>query len=272
MRPVACLALLLLAACGDAESISWFFVSNPGGNWSTGSGGAVIVVRKTSSLLASTDPGSRRLTLTGVDEQGSLTVHLPTSADAAILETTGLVELRSAALNSAPGNGAVRIPGGVAQWAETGAIACTVSVPDAAAVDAGARGSGMLYVARGGNLIALEHADGLVVWNGGLQRYPRGTGLVLLGADRLQLQVQGGRFVPLTIAPLRAFWDRYQNDARRASLRIYGPRGEWLAEIPSASARFHGGEAGLGFSASLPQQLLLNQAWENAYLVRVETR
>jgi hypothetical protein len=268
MKPVACLALLLLAACGDSENISWFFVSNPGGNWNTGGGGAVIVVKKTSSLLASTDLSGRRLTWTGTDEQGTLHVHLPTSADAAVLEGMSLIEVRSSMLTLP-----ARVRGGSVLWPETGPVACTVAVPDSAAIDAGARGRGTLSVARGGNLVALEHEDGLIVWNGGpVQRHPRGVRLVPLGQDRLQLLDQGGRYTALTIAPLRAFWDRYQNDDRRRSLRIYGPRGEWIAEIPSAAATFHGGEAGLGFSAHLDGQLLLNQAWENAYLVRIETR
>jgi hypothetical protein len=117
----------------------------------------------------------------------------------------------------------------------------------------------------------LEHEGGLVVWNGeGVQRFGAGHRLVTLGLDRVQVVDPGSRYVTLTIAPLRAFQDRFRNDDRRRSIKVYGPRGEFVAEIPAESARFHAGEGGLGFSASLPGRLSLSQAYENAYLVRVE--
>lgn len=267
MKPHLLLAFVLLASCSDSANVSWFFVSDPGGNWTTSSGGAVIVVRWTQSLVAAVDPGLRRLTLTGADERGALAVHVPTSADAAVLEGQGDLELRSAVLP----RGSARVRGGALAWADSGPFACAITVPDAAAVDEQARGRGTLHLVRGGNLVALEHEGGLVVWNGeGVQRFGEGHRVVALGDDRVQIIDRDSRYSPLTIAPLRAFWDRFRNDDRRRSLRIYGPRGEWIAEIPAESARFHAGEGGLGFSAALPGGLSLSQAFENAYLVRVE--
>jgi hypothetical protein len=274
MRPLLA-ALLAVALLGcDSEKFSWSFVSNPGGGDSFANGGAVLVIRRHSgSGSARSDGALRFLRVTGSDDRGPVTVWLATGSDTALREHGDRVEIRSPLLERP-----VRLPGAQLALA-SGPLAFTVAVSDASSLHALAPGAGRLHVAAAGNLLALEHAAGLVLW--GTEPAPQTLGLdhsLDLSGSELRLLLPDRRVRLLVPAPPPPIQDRIAFDEQRGSIRIFGPRRERIAELPRGAVTLAGGAQGVFLSAELPDgvserdraPLALLMAEHNRHLLRIE--
>jgi len=277
--------VLPLASC-DSENVSWAFVSNPGGSFST-TGGAVIVIRFSSSSSTSSPVGSNGdwLRVDGFDQRGALSVFLPHVGDFAVLSRSGSVELRSPALSFDAGDG-VR-PGRVEADGATldlmaagGPAALRLLLPDTSIVHPGGVGPGVLHVAANGTLLILESGAGLVLF--GEDSEPEIVGLSATltttpSGNAYALLQPNGVLRFLVPPPLPQLEQRVVFVPERDSVRILGPIGEVLAEIPQASVTLHNGAAGLFLTASLPDGLpgdpgpmQLSMTADNRYLLRVD--
>lgn len=267
LRALLPLALLAFAGCDD-ENVSWVFVSNPGGP----NGGAVIVIRYTS--LQSASETTQAVRLSGTDSRGAVTLSLLTQSDTAVLERTGEVELRTPLLGSAR-----RLPGAIAQWPATGPTALRLDVTDASVLDGQALGRGRLHVSAAGNLLVLEHQAGLNVYAAGSapERLPPVYSLEPTPTELRIAQPNGG-YRTLTAPPAPRPEQRLATNTGRGSVRLLGPGGEGLAELPQDRVTLHGGSGGLFLSAAFPSGLggddrtpmTLYMAEHNRYLARVE--
>jgi hypothetical protein len=258
---------LILAACGD--NVQWAFVSNTTSG--SGKGGLIVVVRSGSSALGLENATLR---ISGHDDLGPLTVHLPHGGDVAVLERANGVELRS---NALPRH-VVELSG--ARLATAAEPAClSMSVPDASRLHELAYGPGRLHVAAHGTLLVLECATGPVVFG----ERPEPEALpptyqvtTTASGEAFALILPDGRLrwlVPGAVAPPEL---RLEHDPGRNSLRLLGPWREALAELPSSLVELQPGP-GLFLRASIeggipgaerPTTLLM--ARDNRFLLRVD--
>jgi hypothetical protein len=273
--------LLLLAAC-EADNVQWAFVSNPGGSFGT-TGGAVIVIRITSTSSASTAGDFVRVD--GVDDRGTVGVLLPLRGDFGVLQRGDAVELRSPALSFDDGtrvrpgrfeaaNASVQVP------PAGGPAALRVQLPDSSLLHPAGFGPGTLHVARAGTLLILESGAGIVVFgekdepevigtSATLTTNPAGTTFGLLRPDNTVRLL----FAPPLPLPEQRLLPVPQHDA----VRILGPIAEPLAELPARAVTVQNGAGGLFLSAELPEGLpgdpgafRLLMAAHNRYLLRVD--
>ncbi|HEU4418575.1 MAG TPA: hypothetical protein VFT55_06525 [Planctomycetota bacterium] len=277
----AALLVALLSSC-DAENVQWAFVSNPGGSFGT-TGGAVIVIRITSSSALGLEGDFLRVE--GFDSRGPVSVLLLYAGDFGVLVHGNSVELRSPALSFDDGSairpGRVDVSGGVLQVPPPGGpAALRVQLPDSSVIHPGGVGPGTLHIARAGTLLILESAAGLVVF--GEQAIPEvvGTSATLIttpAGNRYALRLSATQVRLLNVPPLPLPGQRLVYVAQRDSMRILGPLGEVLAELPAASVTLQGGTGGMFLSAALPEGLPgdptpmnLLMAADNRYLLRID--
>lgn len=280
MRVAAIATLLTFAAC-HVDNVQWAFVSNPGGSFGP-TGGAVIVIRFTSSSGVAL--AGDFLRVDGADDRGAVTVLLPFDGDFAVLERTGSVEVRSPALSFEDAGivrpGRVELTNAFVQVPPAGGpAALRVQIPDASLVHPAGVGPGTLHIARAGTLMILESGSGLVVF--GEHESPElvGTSATLTttasGSDFALLRFD--QTVRTLIAPpLPLPEQRLVHVAAHDSVRILGPLGETLAELPANSVTVQNGVGGVFLNASLPNGLpgdpgpmVLSMAADNRYLLRV---
>lgn len=279
-RRLALILLPLLAAC-DAENVQWAFVSNPGGSFGT-TGGAVIVIRWTSSSAVGLEGDFLRVE--GVDERGPVSVLLPHRGDFGVLLHGTAVAVRSPALsfihNGVRKAGRFEATSASLQIPPAGGPASLrVQMPDTSVVHPGGVGPGTLHIARSGTLMVLESGAGLVVF--GERQAPEvvGTSATLtttLAGNDFALLLPDLRVRVLVAPPLPQPEQRIVYVSAHDSVRILGPLGEVLAELPDDSVSLQHGSGGVFLQASLPQGLPsdpepmnLLMATHNRYLLRV---
>ncbi|HEX5053857.1 MAG TPA: hypothetical protein VFZ65_18915, partial [Planctomycetota bacterium] len=281
LRPrfTVCLLTALLVGC-NAENVQWAFVSNPGGSFGT-TGGAVVVIRISSSSSAGVE--GRFLRVAGDDERGPVEVLLPYQGDFAVLSRAGSVEVRSPSLSY--DNGGNRTPGRVEVQGATlqtgapgGPAALDLRLPNAAVVHPGGVGPGVLHIASNGTLMVLESGAGLVVF--GEEPEPELIGLSATltttpFGDQYALLGPNGVLRVLVPPPAPRPEARVVFVSEHDSVRILGPTGEALAEIPRQNVQLQNGAAGVFLTASLPDGLpgdrvpmSLLMAADNRYLLR----
>ena len=281
LRTMAILGTLVVAACSltgcNADSVSWVFVSNPSGSEAFPEGGAVLVVRVTSTTTSgapAATTGQRTLRFEGDDDRGTVVVHLPTGGDVALLERARGVEVRSILL---PGNRA-ELDGARLALPQSGAAVADITVPDPAAVVPGTRGPGRLLIAATGTLLALEHRDGADVWGAdGRETFPAGTRIDTSGGDAtFQAFTPDGRIRVLRPAPPPTVEQRLRRPAE-GQLEILGPAGRVLARVPANRIDVRGGLDGVFLTGSfpsgtggVPRPFALTMADRNRYLVRTD--
>jgi hypothetical protein len=146
-------------------------------------------------------------------------------------------------------------------------------------VHPGGVGPGVLHVAANGTLLILESGAGLVLF--GEEDEPEILGLSATltttpSGDEYALLLPYGTVRFLVPPPLPQFGQRVVFGAEHDSVRILGPIGEPLAEIPRESVSLEMGAGGVFLTASLPQGLpgdpvprTLLMAADNRYLLRV---
>lgn len=273
--------LMLLPAC-DSDNVSWAFVSNPGGSFGT-TGGAVIWIRVTSSSSAGLEGAFVRAD--GLDDQGPVRVLLPHHGDFAVLQRNGSIELRSPALafraNGTTRPGRFAAPGATLETPPPGGpAALRVHLPDCSIVHPAGAGQGTLHIAAAGTLMILDSALGIVVF--GEQQEPEVLGLSVQlttnpTGNAHALRLQDGRLRFLQAPPLPQPQQRLQPVPGRDALRLLGPTGEALAELPSSTVRLQNGAGGLFLQADLPPGTAGNRsaatllmATANRYLLRID--
>lgn len=259
----------LLAGC-DSENVSWVFVSNPGGSFPGPSGGAVIIIRVSSS---SADAAANQsfVRVTG-DDDGPVTVNLAVGAELAILERARSLEIRTPVLAA----DSVDLPGAIANFAPSAGLAVEIRVLDAAKVDpAAANGPGRILCAAQGTLVALEHAGGVIAFGGESPTYlPAGTTV----EDRdgaLFARLPDDRLQRLAVVPAPATAQRVRRPAA-GQLELIGPRDTVIAALPESQCVLHDGADGLFLTASFPDGIgddptpsALTSAAGNRYLLQV---
>lgn len=274
-------ALAVLVAC-DAENVRWAFVSNPGGSFGT-TGGAVIVIRVTSTSTLGLEGDFVRVD--GVEERSPVSVLLPHAGDFGVLVRSSSVEVRSPVLAFDDGQGMrpgrFEASGAQLQVPPPGSPGVLrVQLVDAAVVHPGGVGPGTLHIVAGGTLMILESGAGVVVF--GEQETPEvlGTSVTLTttpAGDQYALRLPDNRLRFLFTPPLPLPEQRLQYDAGRDSMRILGPVGEVLAELPASAVTLQNGAGGLFLVAELPNGLpgqptpmRLLMAADNRYLLRID--
>ncbi len=265
-------AVCALLAC-DSENVQWAFISNPSGGAKHPGGGAIVVIRKTSPALVTESGGSLRQTGTG--ERGSMTVHVAIHADMVALEHEDAIELRCPVLP----DGGVLLPGAQMQVLTAGPVNWVFTVPDSGVIDSAAVGRGRLLAAATSNVLALQHGTGLILFGS------RDDGPEQLGLDyqleesgaHLRLLLPGQPPRDLVGAPRPAVEDRLAFDDQRDSVRIFGPYGDPIAELPRAAVSLPGGAHGVFLRGtlpdglpSLPRPFAVVMATDNRYLLRIE--
>lgn len=275
MRAVASILLAVLAAC-DSEKFSWSFVSNPSGDDPFAGGGAVLIIRHNGSNTALGDGAFRFLRQAGTDVRGeAATVYLAAGSDTAATQLLDRVELRSVLFDEP------MLLRGASLATASGPTVFTIAIADSAVLHPFAFGLGTLHVADVGNLLALEHQGGLILW--GTSERPETLGLdhhLDLSGPELRVLLPDQRLRILTPRPPPPIDDRIGFNPGRNSIRIYGPERQLLAELPRDRVVLAGGAQGVFLSAVFPDgvserdrvPLSLLMAEQNRYLLRVETR
>jgi hypothetical protein len=255
---------LLFAACGD--NTRWAFVSNPD------HGGLIVVIHSGGSNPLGLE--SAALRVDGTDERGEVTALLAHGGDVAVLAHRDDVEVRSPVLPAR----AVLLPG--AHVAPADGPACLrVSVPDSQQLYERAAGPGRLHVAATGTLLVLETGGGPVVFGERAEPEALPPNVLLTATpsnDALALLLPDGRLRVLTPGRAPPPEQRLTQNRMHDSVRLLGPWGEVLAELPSRlielepapglflSASITGGVRG----AERPATLLM--ARDNRFLLRVD--
>ena len=127
--------------------------------------------------------------------------------------------------------------------------------------------------------LVLEHQAGLNVYAAGSapERLPPVYSLEPTPTE-LRIAQPNGAYRTLTAPPAPRPEQRLATNTGRRSLRLLGPGGEGLAELPQDRVTLHGGSGGLFLSAAFPSGLggddrtpmTLYMAEHNRYLARVE--
>lgn len=275
------MALPWWSAC-DSDNVQWAFISNPSGSLGV-AGGAVLVVRTTSNSRL--DLEGAFLRVDGHDDRGEVSVLLPHEGDFGILQRRGEVEIRSPALSLQVGGsarpGRIVAPGATLDLpAAGGPAAVLVRLPDAASVHPGGVGRGTLHIASAGTLLILDSLAGLVVFGEREEPEVIGTSASLTtttAGNAYALRLLDGRVRLLHAPPAPLPQQRIQRVESRGSVRLLGPTGEVLAELPGGVVELQNGVGGIFLRAHLPQGLpgdphamSLWMTTNNRYLLRVE--
>ncbi len=267
---VLCVLVATLGlACVDSEKVSWIFISSTG--VSTGSGGAVLIVRKTTDAPLGGD--AFRIEVEGIDQRGLVTVHLATLSDTAILEYGDRIDISSPMLDHAVTE--LKNAQFVAKTGEAGIGVITVT--DASDLDSAAFGLGRLHIATRGSALVLEHQGGVIAYSLGesKQFYPDGSTVETSGTH-LAITTPQGR----TTTALPG-WSPTEKDRivrNKGWIRLLGPRGELTATLPENQVQFGAAGSGIylkgefpaGVSSTDTTPVELIAAEFNRHLLRIE--
>jgi hypothetical protein len=175
--------------------------------------------------------------------------------------------------------GVIELPGAEVSVPEPGAAALRVQVPDSGLLHPSAHGPGCLTVAARGTWLVLASDAGLVLFAPGTapEVLPPAA-LLTTTSDGAQLAVllPDGALRVLAPQPPPALEQRVQVARGGQSVRLLGPAGECLAELPSACVQWQHGSDGLLLTAELPRgtpalpgPITLLLARDNRYLLAV---